>query len=433
MLANFQVSNFRSIKDSIELSFEAASYTDLEDYYIIKPNDKERLLKIGMIYGPNAAGKTNVLMALDFLRQLVMQPASQKDERIDYEPFAFHTGAGGEVSTFRVVFFVEGIKYDYTVTLTQTHIVSEKLYFHAPNKALVLERTTDTQKELARLKWGSKIHIASADTKALEANTLWNSTAIGGYLKTNIDQPQLKAVSDWFGEYLLRMISPRMGLKDFLLNRIEAGKASKTRIVEVLQKSGLFITDIHLESKKIEMDEKMRQFFDFLPLKAEERSRLLEQPLTQREAMFEHSINHNGETRTFLLPYKAQSLGTKRLFDLAGLVDLMIQEAKMIPVDELESSLHPDLIDLLFTMVLTNVKHSQLLFTTHYRELLMKRDLLRVDAIHFVERTSDGSTDLYTADDFGADVFRRKESSLYNTYKLGKLGATPSLADAHID
>lgn len=435
MIATFEVSNFRSIKDTVELSFEAASYTDLEEYYVVKPNDKERLLKVGMIYGPNAAGKTNVLMALDFLRNLVAHPASKKDERIDYEPFAFHDTTDKPNSTFRLVLFVAGIKYDYTVTLNNTHIVSEELYYHSPNRALVFKRTTDAPKELTLLEWGSKkeVKIPASDQKILETNTLWNTTVVGSYLKINIDQPQLKAVSDWFGEQLWPMISPQTNMKGFLFERINAGKASKARMIDILQKSGLFITDFHIETQKIPLTDDLRQLFSSLPIKDEEKVLLEAKWLTKQDIKFEHRLLKDGEPRTFMLPYKEQSLGTKRLFDLAGIVDLLIQESTIIPVDELESSLHPDLIVQLLKMVLTSVKASQLLFTTHYRELLMERDLLRADAIHFVERKSDGSTDLYSADDFGTDVFRRKESSLYNTYKLGKLGATPFLTDAHID
>ncbi|WP_262493509.1 AAA family ATPase [Marinifilum fragile] len=80
MLVNFSVQNFRSIKDKITLSFEATKSQDLEDYYIIEPKEGVRLLKLGMIYGANASGKTNVLMAIDFLRDLILDPTNIKTE-----------------------------------------------------------------------------------------------------------------------------------------------------------------------------------------------------------------------------------------------------------------------------------------------------------------------------------------------------------------
>ena len=75
---NFSVSNFKSIRDKITLSFDASNSNDLEDYYVIK-NGKYRLLKIGFIYGSNASGKTTILEALDFLGGIVLNPFNVKN------------------------------------------------------------------------------------------------------------------------------------------------------------------------------------------------------------------------------------------------------------------------------------------------------------------------------------------------------------------
>ena len=77
MLVNFSIQNFGSIKDKQTLSFEADKSEHLEDYYVINTNGR-RLLKLGLIYGANASGKTTILKALDFLRTLVLKPKNQK-------------------------------------------------------------------------------------------------------------------------------------------------------------------------------------------------------------------------------------------------------------------------------------------------------------------------------------------------------------------
>jgi AAA15 family ATPase/GTPase len=61
MIINFSIENFGSIKDKQELSFEADKSTQLEDYYIIPAIGGLRLLKLGLIYGANASGKTTIL------------------------------------------------------------------------------------------------------------------------------------------------------------------------------------------------------------------------------------------------------------------------------------------------------------------------------------------------------------------------------------
>ena len=86
MIISFSVQNFGSIKDKQTLSFEATIDTRLEEAYVINKSGM-RLLKLALIYGPNASGKTMILEALDFLRLLVLKPKKTKTDRLYFEPF----------------------------------------------------------------------------------------------------------------------------------------------------------------------------------------------------------------------------------------------------------------------------------------------------------------------------------------------------------
>jgi hypothetical protein len=48
------------------------------------------------------------------------------------------------------------------------------------------------------------------------------------------------------------------------------------------------------------------------------------------------------------------------------------------------------------------------------------------NAVWFTQKQKDGATELYSLDDFDSSVFR-KGASLINSYRIGKLGATPNL------
>ena len=63
--------------------------------------------------------------------------------------------------------------------------------------------------------------------------------------------------------------------------------------------------------------------------------------------------------------------------------------------------------------------------TTHTRELLLETDIIRKDTIWFCEREQNGSTDLFSLSDFGNQI--KDNSSIYNYYKYGKIGANPNL------
>ncbi len=77
MIISFDIKNFGSIRGKQTLSFEAEKTRHLEDFYVTKIK-KLRLLKIALIYGANASGKTTILKALDFLRDLVLEPVDKK-------------------------------------------------------------------------------------------------------------------------------------------------------------------------------------------------------------------------------------------------------------------------------------------------------------------------------------------------------------------
>ena len=179
-------------------SFEAKNVTVLEDYYILQPIAGLRLVKLGLIYGANASGKTTVLKALDFLRNLVLNPADKKTERLDFQPFLFDTSTIHQETQLSLEFLQNKIRYFYEVSFTQNAILKEILYFHKPNKALVFSRFSDTEKQLTHITFGSKIKKDKSFETILQANTLWNNTVLGGFLKTNIERIELKEVTDWF-------------------------------------------------------------------------------------------------------------------------------------------------------------------------------------------------------------------------------------------
>ena len=193
MIVNLSVQNYLCIKNKVKLSFEATASKDLEEYYVSKKlSGKLRLLKIGLIYGANASGKTTVLNALDFLRQMVNDPFTKKTDVFDFEPYLFDSKTRAGNTFFSLEFIQNEVKYLYEVELNKSAIVSEKLFFYNPRKALVFSRTTDMAKQLTIInEIGSKISLSNEHKSALEANTLWNNSVLGGYLKTNIESFEL--------------------------------------------------------------------------------------------------------------------------------------------------------------------------------------------------------------------------------------------------
>ena len=432
MLINFSVKNFRSIKEEITLSFEATNSLELEDYYIIEPKPNLRLLKLGIIYGSNASGKTTILRAIKFIRDLTIDPLDKKTDSLNFQPFLFDTKTSKENSHFSIEFIQNEVKYLYKLELNNDAIISEELFFFNPNKALVFKRSTDSSKQVSKIIFGSKIKINKRHKSTLEANTLWNNTVLGGYLKTNFDSHELQETTDWFEEKLKALITPKTNLLGYISSKLESEEINKNQIVDLLKKADFNISDIIIKKEENDVDSEFIEFLSNKTIISEERLSKIKDTgkIESKEIHFKHSID---KTNTeYSLPYKDESQGTQRYYQFSGLLDLMFNNETIFSIDELESSLHPDLLKHFLLTFLANSKKSQLIATSHHRELLMDRDIFRNDAIWFTEKNEDGSTELFSLEDFDSSIIRNT-SSIFNAYKTGKLGAVPNLSDYYMD
>jgi len=367
MIINFSVQNFGSIKDKQTLSFEADKSAHLEDAYIVNFGG-QRILKLALIYGANASGKTTILKALDFLRDIVLEPERKKTNELDFNPFLFDLNTPKQNSIISIEFFKNDIKYFYEVEFFKKAIVSEALFFYNPNKANVFKRKTNLSNQFTEISFGSKISADKVFEKTLESNTLWNNTVLGGYLKTNIDLKELQEVVDWFKNYLSPLVYTRTELEGFVTSRIESKVISKADVVTILKKADFNISDIVIEEKEEKIPDGLIEFLKKQVKEHSDKIKELEErgKVTAVNIEFEHTVNNTKYT----LPLEFESQGTRRYYGFAGLLALLIKNSTAFPIDELEASLHPDLYLHFILSFLLNSKASQIIATTHNREIL---------------------------------------------------------------
>jgi AAA15 family ATPase/GTPase len=425
MLINFSVSNFGSVKEQQTLSFEASKSTYLEDYYVIKANGL-RLLKLGLIYGANASGKTTILNALEFLRKLVTEPADKKTDELSFTPFLFDPQMINQSSSLSIEFIQNKVRYYYEVEFNKRAIISEELIFYKPNKASVFKRTTNLEKQFAEIIFGSKIKIEKTFEKTLEANTLWNNTVLGGFIKTNIQLSELKDATDWFSNYVRPVVLTGARLDADVSVRLLNSEILKADVIQILKRADFNVSGMQIKERDTPRSDNILELLESLSIKPEIQKQIRSSIIKTIE--LEHTIKGN----KYYLPFNLESNGTKRYYGFAGILSSLIRNTMLAPVDELESSLHPDLYRHFLLTFLVNAKSSQLIATTHNRETLDNRDVFRNDAIWFTEKDDHGATKLYSLDDFDSKVIR-DSSNIYNAYKTGKLGAVPDLGDYYID
>ena len=77
MFIGFSVSNYLSFKTAQTISM-AASKVVRHKEHILNGNGK-KILKTGLIYGANASGKSNLVKAIDFSRDIILDGLSEAD------------------------------------------------------------------------------------------------------------------------------------------------------------------------------------------------------------------------------------------------------------------------------------------------------------------------------------------------------------------
>ena len=430
MIISFSVQNFASIKEKQTLSFEADKSNHLENYYIINSPIGLRLLKLGLVYGANASGKTNILLALEFLRDLVLEPEDKKTNTLNFKPFLFDTQTPNQNSILSLDFIQNNIRYFYEIEFNQKAITREELLFFNPNKATVFNRTTDLIKQLSTITFGNKIKKDKNIEKLLESNTLWNVTVLGGFLKTNIELKELKDATDWFSDYLKPMIHSKTKLERYVNSKIDLSEIEKEDIINILKQADFHISDLVLQKEERDIPGDFLEFIIKQLKPPSERIKDLKTrgKLTSINLQFEHTVRNE----KYYLPSENESAGTMRYYGFAGILSLLIKNSVAVTIDELESSLHPDLYVHFLLSFLMNSKNSQLIATTHNREIFNNKEIFRNDAIWFTDKSECCATELYSLSDFDTSVIR-DTSNIYNAYKSGKLGAIPNLGTIYID
>lgn len=427
MIHEFRVSNFLSFKEEQILSFEATSDKSFEGFFCVRKRANLRLLKVGMIYGANASGKSNLLKAIDYLRQLAIKRPEDKTTPIDLPQFAFDPAYQDKPTTFYLSFFIGPTRFIYSLSLNKDVILEERLVFYPGTQpAVAFERIYDKGEDKAHIDFGDKLGLDAREKLILEGAVYKNSTVLAAYNKANASATALTDVLTWFQDYLQGMISPGDDLTMQATALIQKEKTAKSLVLDAFQNAGLDIKDI-----KVEKDRKAENIVvKTISASREEDQKITNDYLSGKVYLHFNKITFLHETPlgSFELPIRAESAGTQRYYGLACLLYHFRQKNTVVPIDELDSSLHFELINHFLRTFLVNTTEAQLLFTTHNIQILAE-DFLRRDVIWFTEKQENGSTELFSY----TDVKLHKNISPFNAYRIGKLGAKPELGEIYMD
>lgn len=413
MLVQFTVSNFQSFQEPSTLSMQAAKRRSKN-----KTLDKEsifettgpaehggalQLLKVAALYGANGSGKSNLIAAMRFMKQLVLNSSkeSQIGDAIPLEPFRFCDENLDEPSTFEITFVQKRIIYQYSFSADRKSVRSEKLTRRGPRNKRDSVLFTRENNDIRTTK-------AFPEGEGLSSKTRPNSLFVS--VCANFSGTISTEVIDWFRKLKIIKSQDDAGYRQYTLNRLKEEKWNAD-ITE-------FISGFDLGIERLTATDS--------PRKNPEPSRFPIQrtDLSSFHNKYDREGNLTGEVSLDFARHESQ--GTQKLISLsAPLLDTLSNSYTLV-IDEFDSRLHPIISRKLLEMFNSNFnsKNAQLIVATHDSNLLDK-DLLRRDQIWFVEKDFFGGSHLHSLVEYKI----RNDASYEKDYISGKYGAIPILGN----
>ena len=397
MISEFIIKNFTSVRDEQRLSFVPSADTKLSDEYMLEVRPGVKLLKIGVIYGNNASGKSNVLKALEFVRKVMTEMPSDKLSLIDVVPFLLDDASRNSPTEFAMTFYLQQVRYTLTLVLDSNRIHLEELTLAESSKpALLYRRTYHSELDRSQVTFGTKVKISKEDRQAIIANTINNCTVLAAFGKANVSTSRLNQVYEFFASGLKPLLTPDTMLARFVKQSLESSPkhSLKQFVVEMLRLSDFNIVDFNLT----------------------------------REPKAILTFEHRTTEGVYSLPEQMESVGTVRFMAMAIILDTLLSGNSIVTIDEIESSIHYELLSYFIKVFLANCRNNaQLLLTTHDINLL-NEDYIRRDVVWFTDKAAQGNTALLRLSDLGL----HKTLSPYNAYRQGKLINLPFLGSIYL-
>jgi len=426
MIQEIKIKNFRSFKDEVTFSFEASNDKFAEDSQVVQINENTRLLRFAIVYGYNASGKTNLLHAIDFLHYFWIYKPGGMDEGTNVDPYRLDRTSFNEPTHFDLIFYVGNTKYSYLLELDRQQVYLEKLSYYKSTQPIMLfeRRWENNQSVIDFNNSGNGDKVSAAVKELITINCLKNMSFFMARNQVNVSLPLIDAAKKWMKEQIMPTIYPHTNLTNYAQRRTSTNSEITKHIVDFLHEADFNITNIqsNVISQAIS-DETMKFFLEDANTSQEEKERIKkERTIRQIRTIFEHTIETEEGKETYSMGWENESVGTMRTFGLEAALFEAIQTQSVLSIDEVDTSLHPKLLEKILFEYLRTSSRTQLLVATHNDGLLdLVDDLIRKDSVWFTEKKKSGVTDLYKLTDFRGV---NRLSSIREAYRNKRFGAT---------
>lgn len=414
MLSSFKVHNFRSIqKLHLNLSFAEkrapTGYQDSDTLFFLEPKKKVRLVPTLALFGSNASGKSNVLMALRVFADCALIGIQGQ-----FHPDKLNNR--GNPTCFAAAFSINGQDYRFELEYNRQTILKEQLKIDG--KEIYRIDTADRHfKGLSSIAYPEErlqeIHRVECCTPQKEQTATFLSIIGKRYQGLHAG---ITALCEYLTErfvvlndnsiHLSRGVN---ALAAVLANEHEPEplKSAFEQITALLESLDIHISRMSMDRTRVMLEHDRKNSQEYLEAPPEFYNRI-----TSVEKEGENIVLNADSIRSFHQDAEGnevefdftteESSGTRIVAGLLGIFLSVLKTGGIVIVDELDRSLHPLLlIELvrLFKEKRYNGNNAQLIFTVHNTEIL-DVDMLRVSEVGIVRKTQQDGTELVRLSDF---------------------------------
>ena len=414
MLIEFTVENFRSFRKKQTFSLLASKDKELLEQNTFRAN-KYNLLKTEIVYGANASGKSTLFMALISLLKfsVLSGPRSQKGDTIDIVPFMLDVNNQNEPSFFEILFILENedstpIRYRYGIKLDRKHVIEE--YLFAVNKIKEVNLFDRIEQSITP----NKTYFPESEnfsTKTVRDNASYLSVCA----QNNGE------ISGKIIKYFKKItVTSGIDTPPFItMERINRGE-NLNRITKFLQFADIQVQGLKKQRTPVTFDIPDPDLAEFLKKKF---------PNAENDQIsYAHNLYDKEEKKGFwYFTEDLESLGTRKLFNYAGVILPTLDNGGVLFIDEFDSSLHPLIVEniiKLFNDKRFNKNNAQLIVSCQSVSLMTNK-LFRRDQIWICEKDKYGASEIYSLMDFEDLV--RKDANFNKNYLAGKYGGVPNI------
>lgn len=417
MLINYTFQNFRSFKNKTTLTMNAGVQRTLNEN-LIRINNL-RMLPSAVIYGANASGKSNIIMSLAVMRDIILQGSletiSPDLNNLELYPFAYTTEQAPML--FEIEFTNDGDHFVYSFEIMVNHFQKGKRQIRS--------------EQLLMLNGKSMIEIFYRDADKVTFNREKKVLSIIQYNEKLLQEFELK-------------INKNLNSTELFLPRAFKTVVSSEiaeKVLDFFKNKLVVVSDFTLKKTNLTFSLTDKTDKDFMIWNNTLDGFVKNADFGPQNILFksnksedEHSANmqlvsiyKSGEQNVMVPAELMESRGTLKLLDFALPFEGLFSKGGVFVIDEFDAAIHPELVKgiiSLFNDQSVNKEGAQLIFTTH-NPIYLNNQIFRRDQIRFVEKDKDNfESIIYSLADFGSTDVRNDQNYLLNYFK-GKYGTLP--------